>query len=90
MKDFPMCERCAREYGDPLDRRFHAQPDACFECGPHISWREHEGMPGALAGVHAPAFPPTCRPPLTSPLALPPPMRRKQMFHVNIVRFRCH
>ena len=43
MKDFPMCERCAREYGDPLDRRFHAQPDACFECGPHISWREHEG-----------------------------------------------
>ena len=49
-----MCERCAREYGDPLDRRFHAQPDACFECGPHISWREHEGMPGALAGVHAP------------------------------------
>ncbi|MFR3878010.1 MAG: hypothetical protein ACLTYW_07515 [Collinsella sp.] len=24
----------------PLDRRFHAQPDACFDCGPHITWRE--------------------------------------------------
>lgn len=42
-----MCERCAAEYGDPLDRRFHAQPDACFECGPHLSWREHEGLPDA-------------------------------------------
>ena len=33
-----MCPRCAAEYADPLDRRFHAQPDACWECGPHISW----------------------------------------------------
>ncbi|MEG1831095.1 MAG: carbamoyltransferase HypF [Raoultibacter sp.] len=39
MAAFPMCTRCAQEYGDPLDRRFHAQPDACFECGPHLSWR---------------------------------------------------
>ncbi|MFR7798387.1 MAG: hypothetical protein ACLU37_10165 [Collinsella sp.] len=32
---------CLRgEYADPLDRRFHAQPDACFDCGPHITWRE--------------------------------------------------
>ena len=35
-----MCPRCAAEYADPLDRRFHAQPDACFDCGPHITWRE--------------------------------------------------
>ena len=34
MKDFPLCERCAAEYGDPLDRRFHAQPDACFRVRP--------------------------------------------------------
>ncbi|MEG2726419.1 MAG: acylphosphatase, partial [Eggerthellaceae bacterium] len=24
MAAFPMCTRCAQEYGDPLDRRFHA------------------------------------------------------------------
>ena len=35
-----MCPKCAAEYADPLDRRFHAQPDACFDCGPHITWRE--------------------------------------------------
>ena len=26
MAAFPMCEKCAAEYADPLDRRFHAQP----------------------------------------------------------------
>jgi len=26
MADFVMCEDCAREYADPLNRRFHAQP----------------------------------------------------------------
>ncbi|WP_346972846.1 carbamoyltransferase HypF, partial [Collinsella aerofaciens] len=40
MDRFPMCPACAAEYADPLDRRFHAQPDACFDCGPHITWRE--------------------------------------------------
>ena len=35
-----MCPTCAAEYAAPLDRRFHAQPDACFDCGPHITWRE--------------------------------------------------
>ena len=35
-----MCPKCAAEYADPLDRRFHAQPDACFDCGPHITWHE--------------------------------------------------
>ncbi len=40
MDRFPMCPTCAAEYADPLDRRFHAQPDACFDCGPHITWRE--------------------------------------------------
>ncbi|MDP2183617.1 MAG: carbamoyltransferase HypF [Actinomycetota bacterium] len=36
MRDFPMCGECAGEYGDPSDRRFHAQPDACFVCGPRL------------------------------------------------------
>ena len=40
MAGFPMCEACDAEYRNPADRRFHAQPDACFECGPHISWWE--------------------------------------------------
>jgi hydrogenase maturation protein HypF len=37
MAAFKMCSDCDAEYNDPADRRFHAQPDACFECGPHIS-----------------------------------------------------
>ena len=50
---FPMCERCAVEYGDPLDRRFHAQPDACFRMRAASSWREHEGLSGALPAAAA-------------------------------------
>lgn len=34
MDVFPMCETCAREYADVLNRRFHAQPVACNDCGP--------------------------------------------------------
>lgn len=33
---FEMCPDCAVEYGDVLDRRYHAQPNACFECGPRL------------------------------------------------------
>ena len=34
MKDFKMCSKCSSEYNNILDRRFHAQPIACNECGP--------------------------------------------------------
>lgn len=34
MAPFAMCEKCREEYGDILDRRFHAQPVACNNCGP--------------------------------------------------------
>jgi len=34
MKDFLMCRKCQSEYNDILDRRFHAQPIACNNCGP--------------------------------------------------------
>lgn len=27
---------CSDQYSDPADRRFHAQPVACPECGPHF------------------------------------------------------
>lgn len=37
MADFTMCPDCRKEYTDPLDRRFHAQPIACNCCGPRYS-----------------------------------------------------
>ncbi len=32
-----MCEDCARDYADPANRRFHAEPIACPRCGPRLS-----------------------------------------------------
>ena len=37
MSAFNMCAACRREYDDVQDRRFHAQPNACAECGPSLS-----------------------------------------------------
>ncbi|MDJ0992743.1 MAG: carbamoyltransferase HypF [Dinoroseobacter sp.] len=37
MAPFQMCAACRKEYEDPLDRRFHAQPIACPYCGPTLS-----------------------------------------------------
>ena len=34
MKEFLMCPDCRKEYLDVADRRFHAQPVACNNCGP--------------------------------------------------------
>ncbi len=39
MAQFKMCPQCRGEYDNPLDRRFHAQPNACWECGPQV-WLE--------------------------------------------------
>jgi hydrogenase maturation protein HypF len=36
MAKFTMCAACLREYEDPRDRRFHAQPNACPDCGPQL------------------------------------------------------
>ncbi len=36
MACFPLCEQCRAEYENPMDRRFHAQPNACPQCGPHV------------------------------------------------------
>lgn len=38
MGTFEMCPQCATEYADVANRRYHAQPDACFECGPRLWW----------------------------------------------------
>ena len=34
MDKFEMCPQCRSEYTNILDRRFHAQPVACLNCGP--------------------------------------------------------
>lgn len=43
MAPFAMCDACAAEYRDPADRRFHAQPIACPQCGPRV-WLEVGGL----------------------------------------------
>ncbi|WP_370074011.1 MULTISPECIES: carbamoyltransferase HypF [Salipiger] len=42
MAGFVLCDACRAEYEDPGDRRFHAQPVACPDCGPRL-WFEREG-----------------------------------------------
>ena len=39
MAGFEMCPDCRAEYENPADRRFHAQPVACPDCGPQV-WLE--------------------------------------------------
>ncbi|MFZ3122115.1 MAG: carbamoyltransferase HypF [Thermodesulfovibrionales bacterium] len=36
MSVFKMCNECESEYNNTSDRRFHAQPNACAVCGPHV------------------------------------------------------
>ncbi|MEW6171279.1 MAG: Sua5/YciO/YrdC/YwlC family protein, partial [Candidatus Omnitrophota bacterium] len=43
MKEFKMCPLCQGEYDSFLDRRFHAQPNACFICGPHLELINNKG-----------------------------------------------
>lgn len=43
MKNFTMCLECKKEYNHPLNRRFHAQPNACKKCGPHIELWDKNG-----------------------------------------------
>ena len=50
MARFEMCPACRAEYGDPADRRFHAQPIACPDCGPR-AWLEIGGQERAAAEV---------------------------------------
>jgi hydrogenase maturation protein HypF len=43
MAAFPMCAACQAEYDNPLNRRFHAQPNACWDCGPKVWLVDPEG-----------------------------------------------
>jgi len=47
MRKFQMCPQCQQEYDEPLDRRFHAQPNACPECGPSLELVDANGNPVA-------------------------------------------
>ena len=45
MAPFPMCDACAQEYGNPADRRFHAEAIACPACGPRARLIRFDGGP---------------------------------------------
>lgn len=49
MKSFNMCKPCSLEYSNPLNRRFHAQPNCCPQCGPRLELYDNQGM--LLEGV---------------------------------------
>lgn len=55
MESFQMCEKCRSEYNDILDRRFHAQPIACNNCGPVCRYRSKscqvDNLPGILEKI---------------------------------------
>lgn len=43
MEEFKMCDKCKEEYENPLNRRFHAQPTCCNECGPKLRLLDSNG-----------------------------------------------
>ena len=43
MQAFTMCPSCMQEYDDPQSRRFHAQPNACLDCGPNYTLYKSTG-----------------------------------------------
>jgi hydrogenase maturation protein HypF len=45
MARFTMCPACQAEYDNPLNRRFHAQPNACWQCGPCVWLEAPDGTP---------------------------------------------
>nr|MDJ0726878.1 carbamoyltransferase HypF [Prochloraceae cyanobacterium] len=50
MASFKMCPECDREYQDVENRRFHAQPIACPNCGP-VVWLEGSGVKGQKEAI---------------------------------------
>jgi hydrogenase maturation protein HypF len=43
MSNFEMCEPCRIEYTSPSDRRYHAQPVSCHQCGPSLFFADERG-----------------------------------------------
>jgi len=44
MEKFTMCESCLEDYIDPLNRRYHAQPISCNNCGPKITLSSKDNL----------------------------------------------
>lgn len=44
MEKFEICESCKKDYKDPLNRRYHAQPISCNNCGPKITLSSKEEL----------------------------------------------
>jgi len=44
MDKFEMCDSCKEEYKDPLNRRYHAQPISCNNCGPNLTLSSKEKL----------------------------------------------
>ena len=51
MKKFKMCPACQKEYHDIANRRYHAQPNACFVCGPQVELIKSRKSPACPAGL---------------------------------------
>ncbi|HSE60234.1 MAG TPA: hypothetical protein VLA99_16160 [Nitrospiraceae bacterium] len=51
MSRFELCSACAAEYENPRDRRFHAQPIACHECGQKVWLERADGKPIRIEGL---------------------------------------
>lgn len=51
MAPFKMCPRCAAEYSEMSDRRFHAQPVACNSCGPVYTLYGEDGKVTATGEI---------------------------------------
>mgnify|MGYP001385651794 CR=1 FL=1 len=45
MQHFQMCGNCRAEFEDHVDRRFHAQPIACPQCGPSLTIKPEDPHP---------------------------------------------
>jgi hydrogenase maturation protein HypF len=54
MCDFILCKSCQKEYDDPTNRRYHAQPISCKECGPKLSLWDNNAK---CLMLHLKAFP---------------------------------
>ena len=57
LKTFPLCDACLKEYQNPQDRRFHAQPIACHTCGPKTWIERTDGKPVAVHSYTMPDDP---------------------------------
>ena len=54
MARFKMCPACQAEYDDPANRRFHAQPNACWDCGPQLLLVSADGADDSGRPIRSP------------------------------------